>query len=52
MTELKKIVGAVIGAVKLLKKGKAAGHDGITPQMIKCLESNGVEMLTNLFNNV
>lgn len=30
----------VIGAMKLLKRDKAAGHDGITPEMKMCLWSS------------
>ena len=37
-------------AIRMLKRGKAAGHDEITPEMLKNLGRNGVELLTSLFN--
>ena len=39
-------------AVRWLKRGKAAGHDGITPEMLKGLGKVGIDMLTELFNRI
>lgn len=40
----------VIEAIKLIKKGKSAGHDKITPEMAKSLGKNGIEVLTTIYN--
>lgn len=42
----------VRGAIELLKREKAAGHDGIKQEMIKGLGSKRAEILTNLLNRV
>jgi hypothetical protein len=36
-------------AIKSIKKGKAARHDGITPEMIKRLGENGTQTLLEIF---
>jgi hypothetical protein len=36
-------------AIKSIKNGKAAGHDGITPEMIKRLGENGTQTLLEIF---
>ena len=36
--------------IKTLKRGKSAGHDKITPEMLKKLGTNGIEMLTAIVN--
>lgn len=43
-------VEEVMEAMRRLKRGKTAGHDGITTEMVKNLDRNGVELLTQLFN--
>lgn len=42
----------IIEAIKMLKRGKAAGHDGITSEMLKLLGTNGIEMITTLMNKI
>ena len=39
-------------AVKLIKNGKAPGHDQIAPEMIKALDSNGILVLHKIFIKV
>lgn len=39
-------------AVRQLKRGKAAGHDRITPEMLKGLGKIGMEILTDLYNKI
>ena len=36
----------------MLKRGKAAGHDNITAEMLQNMGENGLEMLTELFNKI
>lgn len=45
-------VEEVIKVVKKLKGGKAAGYDGIAPEMIKNLGVKGLEGITKLFNKM
>lgn len=42
----------VIEAIQWLKRGKAAGHDSLTSEMIKNMQENGMEVLTRLFNRI
>lgn len=42
----------VQNAIDLLKRGKAAGHDGITSEMLKNLGAKSIEKLTLLFNKM
>ena len=39
-------------AVKTLKRGKAAGYDRITPEMMQSLGDRGMKVLTELFNRI
>ena len=39
-------------ALKKMKKGKAQGCSGLTVELIKLLEDDGVEMMSELFNKV
>jgi hypothetical protein len=39
-------------AIKTTGKGKAAGPDGITVEMIEALEEFGIDKLTDLFNDI
>lgn len=39
-------------AIRVLKRGKAAGHDGITSEMLKLLGTKGIEKLNLLFNMI
>ncbi|CAH0546853.1 unnamed protein product [Brassicogethes aeneus] len=43
---------SVADAVKRLKRGKSAGHDGITAEMLTNLGNNGLEVLTQFINRV
>ena len=36
----------------MLKRGKAAGHNNITAEMLQNMGENGREMLTELFNKI
>ena len=45
-------VEEVKDSIRLLKRGKTAGHDGITAEMLKNMGRNGVDMLTKLFNRI
>lgn len=50
-TETNKIeLTEVMEAVKMLKKGKAAGHDHITGEMLKNMGRRGLELLTEICN--
>lgn len=42
----------VVEAIKTLKRGKAAGHDNITAEMIKNMGENGIEVMEELFNKI
>lgn len=37
-------------AIKILKRGKAAGNDGITTDIVKNMAANGTDILKILFN--
>ena len=39
-------------AVKLMKKGKTAGPDKITVEMIESLDEFGIDMLTDFLNTI
>ena len=45
-------VDEVQEAVRWLKRGKAAGQDGISPEMLKCLGKEGIDRLTELYNRI
>lgn len=38
----------VAEAIKIIKKGKSAGDDGVTSEMIKCLGEKGVQLLADV----
>ena len=40
----------VIDAINMLKRGKAAGHDQITGEMLKNIGENELQLLNYLFN--
>ena len=40
----------ILESIRKLKRGKAGGHDTITPEMIKQMGSKGLEMLLDLIN--
>lgn len=42
----------VLVAVKMLKRGKAAGHDKITAEMIQNMGGKGYKLLTELYNKI
>lgn len=40
----------VLESIKMLKRGKAAGNDEVTAEMLQNLGRNGIEVMTYLFN--
>lgn len=44
--------GDLMGVIKLLIKDKAAGYDGIKPDVIKSLGNKEVEILKKLLDDV
>ncbi|KAJ3654531.1 hypothetical protein Zmor_013713 [Zophobas morio] len=40
----------VMEAIRAIKNGKSAGHDKITPAMIKSMGAKTTQMLTKLYN--
>ena len=42
----------VVEAIHMLKSGKAAGLDSITAEELQNVGTNGLEMLTELFNKI
>lgn len=42
----------IIEAINMLKRGRPAGNDGITTDMVKNMDENGMEILKILFNKI
>ncbi|GFR99752.1 RNA-directed DNA polymerase from mobile element jockey-like [Elysia marginata] len=42
----------IIDAIKAMKKGKAAGCSGVSPDMIKVLEESGVDIMVDIIGTV
>ncbi|XP_030766848.1 uncharacterized protein LOC115890687 [Sitophilus oryzae] len=45
-------IDETVEAIKMLKKGKAAGHDNITGEMLKNLGESAVTVFTDLLNKI